>query len=229
MRFHNEQIRDIPARRVQCDEIWSFVYSKQKNTPDTRQNAGDVWTWVGIDADTKLIISWIVGKRDLKTANVFMQDLAARLRDRVQLTTDGYKPYQDAVNNAFWDGIDFAVLNKLYGIPDKPHPITGKRNNVKQYIGADIIIKEGNPNKKHISTSYIERQNLTMRTNIRRLTRKTNAFSKKIENHRHAQALHFVYYNFVRIHKSLRVAPAMEAKLIKRIMTLDDLVNIIYD
>jgi len=157
-----------------------------------------------------------------------MQDLAYRLKNRVQLTTDGNKAYLEAVDEAFIGDIDYAILNKLYGIPEKPHPVTGKRSNKVQYIGADIVIRRGNPDPQFISTSFIERQNLTMRTNIRLFTRETNGFSKKVENHLHAQALHFAYYNFVRIHKSLWVAPAMEAGLIRRIMSLDDLVTMIY-
>jgi len=219
--FHDETVRGIRARRVQCDEIWSFVYSKQKNTPCGLQDvAGDKWVYVGIDAETKLVIDWLVGDRDAQTANAFMQGLASRLANQVQLTTDGFRPYLDAVENAFEGRIDFAQLVKIYGTSTR----NGVTDNRQQYIGADKNRICGRPNPRYITTSHIERQNLTMRMHMRRFTRKTNAFSKKLENHKHSVAIHFVYYNFVRIHKTLRVTPAMEAGLSNRLWEVEDLV-----
>jgi IS1 family transposase len=221
-KFHNETIKGITStKRIQCDEIWSFVYAKQKNLPEDK-DGGDVWTWVGIDADTKLVVSWLAGDRSAETANVFIQDIAYRLKNRVQLTTDGNRVYLDAVDNVFGNQIDFAQLIKLYGgqqeeVRYSPSVCTGT---IKTKIA-------GNPDEKYISTSYIERQNLTMRMSMRRFTRLTNAFSKKIENHCYAIALHFVYYNFCRIHKSLRVTPAMEAGLTKNIMEIEDIIKLI--
>lgn len=221
--FHNTMVRGLECKRVQCDEIWSFVYAKDKNvTEEMAEGSGDVWTWVGIDADTKLVMSWMVGNRDAETANAFMLDIANRVTNRMQLTTDGYKPYLEAVTNAFGGNIDFAQLIKMYG---------GSSEFAGKYSPAEVTgIKQkkvnGNPDKNHISTSYVERQNLTMRMHMRRFTRLTNAFSKKIENHCYAIALHFVYYNFVKIHKSLRVAPAMEAKLIDRLWEIEDIVKL---
>lgn len=223
--FHNEKVRGLKAKRIQCDEIWSFVYAKQKNVPEGMEGeAGDVWTWVGIDADTKLVISWLVGARDADTANIFMNDVAFRLANRVQLTTDGLKAYLEAVTDSFGSRIDFAQLQKLYGG-------SGSQNTEKKYSPAECIgikknVISGNPDPKHISTSFIERQNLTMRMHMRRFTRLTNAFSKKTENHCYAIALHFVYYNFVKIHKTLRVPPAMEAKLIDHLMSIEDIVKL---
>lgn len=224
-RFHNEKMRGIKAQRVQCDEIWSFVYAKQKNVPEGMENeAGDVWTWVGIDADTKLVISWLVGARDADSANAFMNDVAGRLTNRVQLTTDGLKAYLEAVTDSFGSQIDFAQLVKLYG--NEGSAKAEKKYSPAECIGTRKSVVSGNPDPAHISTSYIERQNLTMRMHMRRFTRLTNAFSKKIENHCYAIALHFVYYNFVKIHKTLRVPPAMEAGLIKRLMSIEDIVNL---
>lgn len=212
MRYHNTNVYNIEARRVQCDEIWSFVYSKRKNTPEDRQWAGDVWTWVGIDADTKFVIAWLIGKRDKEEAMIFMEDVAGRLKNRVQLTTDGLKAYLDAVDSAFQLNVDYAVLQKLYDRRDR-------------YIGAKKIVHSGSPNPKFVSTFCVERQNLTMRMHMRRFIRETNGFSKKLQNHYCAVALHFFYYNFVRIHGSLRVTPAMQAGLTKRPLLLDDIVR----
>lgn len=225
-KFHNENVQKVNAKRVQCDEIWSFVYSKEKNVPEGMEDyAGDVWTWTAIDADSKLIISWGVGGRDIATAKEFMQDVASRLTNRVQLTTDRHKPYLVAVESAFQGDVDYAMLLKIYGNP------VGKSNETRyspaECTGTETRIIEGQPDEKFISTSYVERQNLTMRMHMRRFTRLTNAFSKKIENHCYAIALHFVYYNFVKIHKSLRVTPAMQAGLTKRVMKLEDIINLI--
>jgi IS1 family transposase len=226
-KFHDEKVVSVTSKRIQCDEIWSFVHAKEKNIPDElkRDGIGDVWTWVGIDADTKLVVSWLVGRRDAETAYTFMQDVAYRLKNRIQLTTDGLKTYLDAVKGAFHGKIDYATLTKIYGNTNI------ERDFEKRYTPDDCteVIKKrisGKPNKKHISTSYIERQNLTMRMSMRRFTRLTNGFSKKMENHCHAIALNFVYYNFCRIHKTLRVTPAMEAGLTKDIMEIEDVVRL---
>jgi IS1 family transposase len=225
-KFHNETVQKVNAKRVQCDEIWSFVYSKEKNVPEGMEDyAGDVWTWTAIDADSKLIISWLAGGRDIATAKEFMQDVASRLSNRVQLTTDKHKPYLVAVESAFEGEVDYAMLVKIYGQP------AGKGNEQRyspaECTGTKTRIVEGRPDEKFISTSYVERQNLTMRMGMRRFTRLTNAFSKKVENHCYAIALHFVHYNFVRIHKSLRVTPAVQAGLTKRFMSIEDIVNLV--
>ncbi|MDP4283846.1 MAG: IS1 family transposase [Bacteroidota bacterium] len=225
-KFHNEKVVNVSTKRIQCDEIWSFVYAKDKNATQEQKEggAGDAWTWVGIDADTKLVVSWFVGNRDADSANIFMNDVATRLKNRVQLTTDGLKAYLEAVTENFGSQIDFAQLIKLYGGSEGAG--NEKKYSPAECTGAKKHAISGNPDPKHISTSYVERQNLTMRMHMRRFTRLTNGFSKKIENHCYAIALHFVYYNFVKIHKTLRVPPAMEAGLIKRIMTIEDIVKL---
>ncbi|HUZ59242.1 MAG TPA: DDE-type integrase/transposase/recombinase [Hanamia sp.] len=225
-KFHDEKVRGLKSSKIQADEIWSFVYSKQKNVPDGMENAaGDIWTWTAIDADSKLIVSWFVGDRTAVSANLFMKDVASRLANKVQLTTDGHSAYLSAVDNAFESKIDFAQLQKIYGFAE------GESHNERKYSPAQCTgirktVITGNPDEKNISTSYVERQNLTIRMHNRRFTRLTNAFSKKIDNHCLALALHFVYYNFVKIHKTLRVPPAMEAGLIKRLMTIEDIVKL---
>jgi IS1 family transposase len=224
--FHNEKMVNIESQRVQCDEIWSFVYAKQRNVPEEKEDcAGDVWTWVGIDADTKLVVSWLVASRDADSALSFIQDVAYRLKNRIQLTTDGLKMYIDAVKNTFHDEIDFAMLRKIYGGFD-PNKDYDKKYSPLDVTGIEKKRITGHPDPKHISTSYIERQNLTMRMSMRRFTRLTNAFSKKMENHCYAIALHFDYYNFCRIHKTLRVTPAMEAGLTNDIMEIEDIVRL---
>lgn len=224
MEFHNNMVTGITAKRVQCDEIWSFVYAKQKNVPEGMEDrAGDVWTWVGIDADSKLVVSWLVGNRSANSAHLFMKDIASRLNNMVQLTTDGYSVYLDAVEDAFKGIVDFAQLIKMYG---KDSAETEKRYSPAECIGIKKNVVCGHPEQKHISTSYVERQNLTMRMHMRRFTRLTNAFSKKVENHCHAVALHFVYYNFVKIHKTLRVTPAMEAGITKKLWEVEDIVRL---
>ncbi len=229
LQFHNDNVVNVNSKRIECDEIWSFVYAKEKNVEysdkSKEDGAGDAWTWVGIDADTKLVVSFLVGNRDAASANDFMHDVAARLRNRVQLTTDGFKPYLKAVEHAFDDEIDFAQLIKIYGSPEGN--VNEKRYSPAKCTGAEKKWVSGDPIPEHISTSYVERQNLTMRMAMRRFTRLTNAFSKKIENHIYANALHFVYYNFCRIHKSLRVTPAMEAKLTTKPMTIEDIANLV--
>ncbi|GAA4470618.1 IS1 family transposase [Nemorincola caseinilytica] len=226
-KFHDEKVRNVTASRIQADEIWSFVAMKEKTATRLgidEDGIGDVWTWTGIDADTKLIISWYVGNRDAVSANEFMLDVASRLKNRVQLTTDGHKAYLKAVENAFDGEIDFAQLVKIYGNVEGSG--NDRRYSPVECIGSEKHIVEGRPDEKHISTSYVERQNLTMRMHMRRFTRLTNAFSKKVENHAYAIALHFVYYNFCKVHKSLRVTPAMEAKLATRPMTIEDICNL---
>ncbi|HXP50540.1 MAG TPA: IS1 family transposase [Bacteroidia bacterium] len=210
--FHNKTIIKIKAKRVECDEIWSFVYCKKKNVRHGMDEiVGDVWTWIAIDADTRLVISYIAGRRDNVTAIKFMHDLYDRLNNRIQLTTDGFKAYRELVEQCFGFAIDFAQLEKIY-------------DSREHYLGANKIIRAGAPDMSKVSTSYVERQNLTMRMHMRRFTRFTNAFSKKIQNHLYAIALHFVYYNFCKIHQTLRVTPAMEAGLTKDIMEISDIV-----
>jgi IS1 family transposase len=225
-RYHDEHVKDVPAKRVQCDEIWSFVYAKEKNLPENMQGkygVGSIWTWVALDADSKLAVSWLVGNRDAEYAQIFMQDVAMRLKNRVQLTTDGLRAYLQAVEDNFCGNIDYAQLVKLYGESlDNEH-----RYSPAECTGTRKDVVMGRPATEHISTSYIERQNLTMRMSMRRFTRLTNGFSKKIENHAHAIALHFMYYNFVRIHKTLRVPPAMEAGITKRLWTVEDLAKLL--
>lgn len=224
--FHNNTVKNVVANRVQCDEIWSFVYAKQKNVPDTKEGeAGDVWTWTGIDADTKLVISWFVGGRDADSAYQFMEDISFRVISRMQLSTDGHKPYLQAVDGIFGANIDYAQLIKMYGSTGS-EGTPEKRYSPAECTGIKVKKVSGNPDSKHISTSYVERQNLTMRMNMRRFTRLTNAFSKKIENHCYAIALHFVYYNFCRIHKTLRVTPAMESGLTADIMEIADIIRL---
>ena len=225
--FQDNALQNLTCRRIQCDEIWSFIGAKQKNVPEERRGefgVGDVWTWTAIDADTKLIASWMVGTRDGDAARAFMGDLAPRLANRVQLTTDGHRVYLDAVEEAFaWD-IDYAMLVKHYGEgPQGPD----RKYSPAEYVSAEKRRVTGRPDKAHVSTSFVERQNLTMRMSCRRSTRLTNAFSKKVENHAHAVALHFMYYNFGRIHKTLRVTPAMEAGVSKHVWSLEEIAALV--
>jgi IS1 family transposase len=224
---HDVTVRNVTSKRVQCDEVWSFCYAKQKNaTPEQKAiGAGDVWTWTGLDADSKLILSWVVGGRDASFALALMDDLRSRLASRVQLTTDGHAPYLQAVEEAFGDDIDFAQLIKLYG--EAAGAGQERRYSPAQCIGARKLPITGNPDKAHVSTSYSERHNLTIRMGMRRFTRLTNAFSKKIEMHCHALALYFVFYNFVRMHKTLRMTPAMAAGVSDRLWSVEDIVALI--
>lgn len=221
--YHDQHVRNLTCQRVQVDEIWSFVGKKQRRVTKDDDNArvGDVWTWTSIDAVTKLVPSWMVGPRDSQAAIAFMDDLASRLAGRVQLTSDGHKPYLEAVEGAFGGDIDYAMLVKLYGAA--PESAKG-RYSPAECVGARKTRIEGNPDPNHVSTSYAERNNLTMRMQMRRFTRLTNAFSKKIENHAYAVALHFMHYNFCRIHKSLRVTPAMAAGVTDTLWSVDDLI-----
>ena len=223
-KYQDEHLRNLGCRRVQCDEVWSFVGAKQKNVrPEKADEWGDVWTWVALDADSKLVPCWMIGPRDLGSAYTFMHDLADRLSSRVQLTTDGHKPYLEAVESAFNLNIDYATLTKIYG-SDRERETRYSPATCK---GVVPKVVSGNPNPKHISTSYIERQNLTMRMHMRRFTRLTNAFSKKLEMHAHNVALHFMYYNFVKVHQSLRMTPAMAAGVTDRLLEVEDLVGLL--
>ena len=223
----DKSMRDLPCKRLQLDEIWSFTYAKQKNVPEEMKGAdvGDTWTWVAICADTKLIPSWHVGKRTANDAYWFIQDLKTRLKERVQMTSDGLRCYVEAIEEAFGSEVDFAQLIKVYG--NELQTPYEARYSPPICIGARKSRVTGQPDMKHVSTSFVERQNLTMRMSMRRFTRLTNAFSKKLENHKHAVALHFMHYNFCRIHQSLRVTPAMEAGIADRVWTLEDVAGLV--
>lgn len=223
--YHDRCIRNLKVRRLQCDEIWNFVGSKAKNTtPEKKAEGwGDTWTWTAIDADTKLCISYLVGGRDAGWATEFMQDCASRIVNRVQITTDGHRAYLEAVENAFGADIDYAQLQKIYGASIENET----RYSPARCIGCDMKVVSGNPDPKHVSTSFVERQNLSMRMSIRRFTRLTNAFSKKVENHAAAVALWFMYYNFCRIHQTLRVTPAMEAGISNHAWSIEELVSLL--
>lgn len=220
--FHDQKIRGIVAKQVQVDEVWGFVYAKQRNAYKIIKEAGDSWVWIAMDAETKLVLSWHVGARDMVSAKLIMKDLAGRLKKEAQLSTDGYQAYPEAVR-VFFDDVSYGQVEKVYGRPTRAN---GTKDNRLQYIRSDKKVISGSPDPKKISTSYIERQNLTMRMHMRRFTRKTNGFSKKPENHRCAIALHFVYYNFVRRHQTLRITPAMEAGITKRFMSFEDVANL---
>jgi IS1 family transposase len=224
--YQDKTLRNLPCKKIQCDEIWSFCYSKQKNVPENKKGKfgyGDIWTWTAIDADTKLIPSWLVSDRSACAATEFIKDLAGRLTNRIQLTTDGHKAYLQAVENAFGSEIDYAMLIKLYG----SSPEAEKRYSPAKCTGAIKAPITGKPETKQISTSYIERQNLTMRMSMRRFTRLTNGFSKKIENHVHALSLYFMYYNFCRIHQTLRITPAMAAEVTDHLWDIEDIINLV--
>lgn len=224
--YQDEVLRGLPCQRLQLDEIWSFVGAKAKNVPEEKQGqfgVGDVWTWTAICADTKLVPSWFVGNRDGASAARFVDDLASRLKYRVQLTTDGHRPYLEAVEGAFGSRVDYAMLVKLYG----SDPEGEKRYSPAKCVGCEQHVVSGRPDKDHISTSYVERQNLTMRMKMRRFTRLTNAFSKKVENHVHAISLHFMHYNFARIHQTLKSTPAMRAGVTDRLWKIKDIVGLL--
>jgi IS1 family transposase len=226
--YHDAHVRNVAARRVQCDEIWSFVYAKQKNVATAKRKDlayGDTWTWVAIDADTKLVLSYLVGDRDAEYALALMDDLRTRVTTRLQLTTDGHRPYLSAVEEAFGADIDYAQLVKLYGVPPAEAE-AASRYSPAECIGTRKTPVTGNPDPRHVSTSYVERQNLTMRMAMRRFTRLTNAFSKKVENHALAVSLHYMHYNFVRIHRTLRITPAMAAGISDRLWSIEDIAEI---
>ena len=226
--YQDKTLRNLRSKRIQCDEIWSFCYAKAKNVPARKQGKfgyGDVWTWVALDADTKLVPCWLVGLRDGGYASEFIRDLASRLAGRVQLTTDGHKVYVEAVEDAFGGNIDYAMLVKLYG-PEK-NPTNEVRYSPPVCNGCRATPMVGNPDPRYVSTSFAERQNLTMRMAMRRFTRLTNAFSKKVENLEHAVALHFMHYNFCRIHQSLRITPAMAAGVTDHVWEIEEIVALL--
>jgi IS1 family transposase len=225
--YQDRVFQNLACKRLQVDEVWGYTHCKQKNVATAKAapaNAGDAWLWVATDAETKLVPSWFVGSRGSEAAIVLMDDLASRLAHRVQITTDGHKAYLEAVEGAFGGDVDYAMLIKIYG-PSSEHAVG--RYSPAECIGAKKERIEGNPDMKHVSTSYAERNNLNVRMHSRRMTRLTNAFSKKMENHAHAMALHFLYYNFVRIHKTLRTTPAMAAGVTKRLWEMSDIVDVL--
>jgi IS1 family transposase len=219
--YHDRHVRNVRVRRLQCDEIWQFVGAKAKNARAEKKQEGwgDIWTWVGIDADTKLVISYLVGGRGADWAMEFMLDCANRIKGRVQVTTDGHRAYLEAVEAAFGADIDYAQLQKIYGASSENET----RYSPARVIGCDMTVVSGDPDPKHVSTSYVERQNLTLRMQSRRFTRLTNGFSKKVENHAHSVALHYMFYNFCRIHQTLKVTPAMESGLADHFWSLEEL------
>ena len=227
MAFHDANVRDVKAKRVQVDEIWSFTYAKQKNVAAAKaapDGAGDTWTWTAIDADSKMILSYFIGGRDGECAMWFVDDLRSRLAGRIQLTSDGHKAYLEAVEGAFGGDVDYAILHKVYG--NSPESMKGKYSPA-ECVGTEKRRIEGEPDLKHVSTSYVERCNLTMRMHMRRFTRLTNGFSKKVENHAYAVALHMMYYNFVKLHSKLRTSPAMAAGVSSKLWEIGDIVALV--
>jgi len=223
--YQDRTLRNLKCKRIQCDEIWSFIYAKEKNVPAEMKGkfgVGDVWTWTAIDADTKLIPSFMLGNRDARTANAFIDDLKDRLASRIQLTTDGLRVYLDAVEGAFGADVDYAQLVKIYGASQEE-----TRYSPAECIGCETKRVQGNPDPDHISTSYVERQNLSMRMHMRRFTRLTNAFSKKLKNHLATVAVYFMYYNFGRIHQTLRITPAMEAGVSDHVWSYDEIIGLL--
>lgn len=223
-KIHDDRVKNVRVRRLEADEIWNFCGAKARNVTleQKAQGWGDVWTWIGLDADTKLCVSYLVGGRDADWAMDFMLDCAARIRGRVQVTTDGHKAYLEAVENAFGADCDYAMLQKIYGAPSDEET---RRYSPARCIGCEMKVVSGDPDPRHVSTSYVERHNLTMRMSMRRFTRLTNGFSKKIENHAAMVAIYAVHYNFVRIHKSLRITPAMAAGLTDHVWTVAELLG----
>jgi IS1 family transposase len=224
--YQDRVFQSLTCKRLQIDEIWGFVGAKAKNASDEAKaagTAGDAWLWMATDADTKLVPCWHVGNRNADAANEFIDDLASRLTSRVQITTDGHAPYLEAIDTAFGGQVDYAMLIKIYG----PAPEGQRRYSPAECVGARKQRISGNPDKEHVSTSFAERNNLNVRMHSRRMTRLTNAFSKKMENHAHAMALHFLYYNFVRIHKTLKVTPAMAAGVTDRLWEIGDIVDVL--
>ena len=228
--YQDEALRNLTCKRIQCDEIWSFVYTKQKNVPRAKAappEAGDVWTWTAMCADTKLVPSWRLGDRSAATARDLMDDLQGRLVSRVQLTTDGHRAYLEAVESAFGADVDYAMLVKLYGKPEGNDRSANVRYSPSECIGTRTQVITGKPDEAHVSTSYMERQNLTMRMSMRRFTRLTNAFSRRLEFLGYSVALHFMYYNFCRIHQTLRITPAMAAEVTSRLWEIGDIVELV--
>lgn len=226
-KYHDENVRGLQSKLVECDEIWSFCYAKQKNVVLAKaapEGAGDVWTWTAIDADSKLIISYLLGGRDAEYALEFTGDLRSRVDSRVQLTTDGYKVYLKAVEESFGNYVDYAQLVKMFG--NAPGATAG-RYSPAECTGIKKVCITGNPEYNKVSTSYVERQNLTMRMHMRRFTRLTNGFGKKLENQLHAVSLHFMYYNFAKIHKTLRVTPAMQAGLSDHVWSIEEIARLV--
>lgn len=226
--YQDTALRNLPCKRVQVDEIWSFVYAKDKNVPEHlkgQSGYGDVWTFTALCADTKIVPCWLVGDRDLRTGKEFLLNLASRINGRFQLTTDGWTAYRNLVEGVFAGTVDFAQLYKTYG--DAVEKPTDKRYSPTDIVSCSKSKISGNPDMAHVSTSYVERQNLTMRMSMRRFTRLTNAFSKKVDNLAHAVSLHFMHYNFARIHKTLRVTPAMEAGVTDHVWTLEEIANLV--
>jgi IS1 family transposase len=220
--YQDEHLRDLPCKTIEADEIWSFVYSKQKNVPEEFKGQfgiGDVWTWTALCADTKLIASWYVGGRDRDDAAAFLTDLKERLSGRIQLSTDGHGAYESSVGLVFRNDIDWAQVQKEYRSPRDGEA----RYSPSVCVGSKTRVQKGNPDPARISTSYVERQNLTMRMGMRRFTRLTNGFSKKLDNHMAAIALHFMHYNFARTHKTLESTPAMAAGIADHRWTLTDI------
>ena len=225
--YHDANVKDLKAKRIQVDEIWSFTYAKQKNVAGAKSapdGAGDTWTWTAIDADGKMIVSYFIGGRDGECAMWFIDDLRTRLASRVQLTSDGHKAYLQAVEGAFGGDIDYAILHKVYG--NSPDSAKGKYSPA-ECIGTQKHRIEGDPDLKHVSTSYVERSNLTMRMHMRRFTRLANGFSKKVENHAYAVALHMMYYSFVKLHSKLRTSPAMAAGVSSKLWEIGDIVALV--
>lgn len=225
--YHDEHVRNVACKLIQADEIWSYCYAKQKNVPENKQGEfgyGDVWTWTAMDPESKLMVSYFVGMRDADAAYTFMCDLKDRLANRVQITTDGLKKYPAAIDQAFGNEVDYAQLIKIYG--QEPNVAPG-RYSPPVCIEARKVWKKGRPSKRQVSTSMVERQNLTMRMSMRRFTRLTNGFSKKIENHVCAISLHFMYYNFVRVHQTLKTTPAVAAGVTNKAWTIEDLIGLL--
>jgi IS1 family transposase len=232
MDFHDANVRNVSAQKIQCDEIWSFCYAKNRNVPAAKaapEGAGNVWTFTALDADSKLMVSWMVGDRNDVAAFHMLSDLKMRLTDRVQLTTDGFPAYLGAVAAAFGqENVDYGMLVKIYGQPkDGPRGSAERRYSPPECIGCRTSVVYGNPDPAHVSTSYVERQNLTMRMSMRRFTRLTNAFSKKFENHCHSLALYFCWYNWMRKHKSVGTTPAIAAGITDKVLTMADVVALI--
>ena len=225
--YQNEHLTNLNCKRIQCDEIWSFVYSKKKNVPERKKGQfgyGDIYTWTALDPDSKLMVSYMVGERTEEYASAFIADLAPRLNSKVQMTTDGLKLYLEAVEESFGADVDYAMLIKVYGNASKEGQ---KRYGPAEFTGTEKKAITGDPIKEDICTSHVERQNLTMRMGMRSFTRLTNAFSKKVENHEHAVSLHFMYYNFCRIHKTIKTTPAMEAGVTDRLWDLEDIAGLV--